>query len=260
VTGGERVVVAERFEGPPGLANGGYVCGLLAAHMAPGPLRVTLRRPVPLGRPLALAAIGRERLALVAAEAPYAVLAEEGVVGGEPRDPGHEEVLVEAIAGASFDLGEIPHVDLETARRAQPDAEILERHPFPTCFGCGPQRDPSEAVAIQVGRAGDELWATSWTPGEGLPHEPGGALSPEVGWTALDCPSSFAAVPAGSTPHVLGTLEGWVHDTLNVGEELIVVAWPLGHEGRKRWGATAILGANGALRAHARATWIALAA
>jgi len=101
---------------------------------------------------------------------------------------------------------------------------------------------------------------SAWTPQESLPHEPGGRLASEIAWTALDCPSSFAAVPAGSPPHVLGRLEGWVHDVLSIGEELIVLAWPLGHEGRKRWAATAILGPDGRLSAHARATWIALSA
>jgi hypothetical protein len=283
VTGGERVVIVERFQGPPGSANGGYVCGLLAARMAPGPLRVTLRRPVPLERPLALAAIGRDGLALVQAEGPYAVLVDDEHGGaatsaavaqrsadahGRGADPaatpetaeGDGEVLVEAIAGESFDIGPVPEVDLEAARAVQPDQELLRAHPFPRCFGCGPERDPADAVALHLGRLSDEVWAASWTPGEGLPHERGGGLAAEAAWTALDCPSSFATVPAGSPPHVLGRLEGWVHGQLSIGDELVVIAWPLGHEGRKRWGATAIIGANGAVRAHARATWIALAA
>ena len=43
--------VAPRFQGPPGVANGGFVSGSLAA-LAGGAAEVTLRRPVPLGRPL----------------------------------------------------------------------------------------------------------------------------------------------------------------------------------------------------------------
>jgi hypothetical protein len=171
---------------------------------------------------------------------------------------GHAELLVEAVAGESIDVGPVPHVGLAAARAVRPDAELLRAHPFPRCFGCGPQRDPSEAVALHLGRLSEEVWATAWTPGEGLPHEPGGRLATEVAWTILDCPSSFAAVPAGSPPHVLGRLEGWVRGPLRVDEELVVIAWRLGHDGRKRWGATAICGANGAVRAHARATWIAL--
>ena len=100
--------------------------------------------------------------------------------------------------------------------------------------------------------------ADLWTPGEGLPHAPDGTLAPEIVWVALDCPSSFGTVPVGAAPHVLGRLEGRVDAPLHVGEEVTVVSWPLGHEGRKRWGASAVLGPAGDVRGHARATWIAL--
>jgi hypothetical protein len=40
-----------RFCGPPGVANGGFACGSLAA-LADGPAEVTLRRPPPLDQPL----------------------------------------------------------------------------------------------------------------------------------------------------------------------------------------------------------------
>ena len=45
------VVIDRRFNGPPGWANGGYACGLLAEHLG-GVTEVTLRRPVPLATSL----------------------------------------------------------------------------------------------------------------------------------------------------------------------------------------------------------------
>jgi hypothetical protein len=57
---------------------------------------------------------------------------------------------------------------------------------------------------------------------------------------------------------VLGRLEGRVLAPLRIGEEVLVIAWPLGHEGRKRWGACALRSPEGELRGVARATWIAL--
>jgi hypothetical protein len=45
------LVVAPRFNGPAGSANGGYTCGLVA-DLVDGIAEVTLRRPPPLGRPL----------------------------------------------------------------------------------------------------------------------------------------------------------------------------------------------------------------
>ncbi len=41
-----------RFCGPPGMANGGFACGSIAA-LHGGAAEVTLRRPLPLERPLA---------------------------------------------------------------------------------------------------------------------------------------------------------------------------------------------------------------
>ncbi len=231
------MIVAERFQGPPDCANGGYACGLLAGRMPPGPLRVTLRRPVPLDLPLSFSASEHDGLALT--------------------DP-DGEVLVIAAPVTDPEVGDVPAVSIEEARGAIPDEELLRRHPFPGCFGCGPDRDPQEAVALHVGRLPDGRWATTWTPGESLAHASAGELAPQIVWTALDCPSSFAAVPAGSPPHVLGRLEADVRAPVLVGEEVVVVAWPLGHEGRKRWGATALVGPSGDIRAVARATWIAL--
>ena len=41
----------DRFRGPTGSGNGGYVCGRIAAY-ADGPVAVTLRRPPPLAAPM----------------------------------------------------------------------------------------------------------------------------------------------------------------------------------------------------------------
>jgi hypothetical protein len=37
-----------RFNGPPGSANGGYACGVIAQHVPSDLVEVTLRRPPPL--------------------------------------------------------------------------------------------------------------------------------------------------------------------------------------------------------------------
>lgn len=46
------IIVDPRFNGPPGSANGGYVCGLVAGLLGAPAAEVTLRSPPPLGRPL----------------------------------------------------------------------------------------------------------------------------------------------------------------------------------------------------------------
>ena len=47
------VIIEAGFRGPPETGNGGYVGGLLAERIA-SPAEATLRRPVPLARPLTL--------------------------------------------------------------------------------------------------------------------------------------------------------------------------------------------------------------
>jgi hypothetical protein len=47
------LVIAPRFCGPPGSANGGYACGLIAAYLD-GQAEITLRRPPPLATPMAV--------------------------------------------------------------------------------------------------------------------------------------------------------------------------------------------------------------
>src|SRR5689334_16855877 len=47
----QSVIIEKRFCGPPRSANGGYTCGLLAAHID-GDAEITLLAPPPLGRQL----------------------------------------------------------------------------------------------------------------------------------------------------------------------------------------------------------------
>jgi hypothetical protein len=45
----ETTIVPERFCGPPGMANGGWISGLAASFLTgTGPVEVTLRAPTPL--------------------------------------------------------------------------------------------------------------------------------------------------------------------------------------------------------------------
>src|SRR5262245_53751832 len=52
------ITIEGRYCGPPGLGNGGYVCGVVAGAVSPDPgqaVEVTLRKGTPIDRPLALA-------------------------------------------------------------------------------------------------------------------------------------------------------------------------------------------------------------
>ncbi len=53
----ETMTIPRRFRGPPNSGNGGYVCGMLARHIA-GAAEVTLRAPPPLETELSVVEAG----------------------------------------------------------------------------------------------------------------------------------------------------------------------------------------------------------
>jgi hypothetical protein len=221
------VTLDPRFNGPPGSANGGYTCGIVARLLGAPVAEVTLRAPPPLGRALRIVRDGG-RVALCDAD----VLVAEGV-------PGKLELEVPA------------PVAPEAARRASARYPGFEEHAFPTCFVCGPQRPQQDGLAIFAGPVGElpGLVAAPWVP----PHE----VSRELVWAALDCPGAFAVGHgSGRGEMVLGRLAARVTRTPVPGEECVVSGWPLGEDGRKLFAGTAIHSGEGELLATARATWI----
>ena len=223
-----RLSVPARFEGPPGMANGGYLAGLLAGA---GPARVTIRRPVPTETPLHFDG---------------AVLREADPSGPDPSGP-EPPVLAELEPLPALRIDDPPRVSLEAAREAAARTPLAEHHPFPRCFGCGPQH-PSGLHCLP-GPLGDGVWAVAWTPED---------ASAEIVWSALDCPSSAPiASPTGVPPYVLGRIEAAIDGVL-AGEPHVVVARAVGDEGRRRRSEVVMWGPRGERAAVARATWFAL--
>jgi hypothetical protein len=237
------IVIEERFCGPPKSANGGYVCGLLAAHIA-GDAEITLLAPPPLG----------ERLDVVAGE-----------LGVELRK---EETTLATGRSAHIDVTEIPMVNFSEAedavRRSPYDAS---RHPLPTCFVCGPARVDGDGLRIiprplpprtdcKIGS-----FAAPWVPCSNLASEDG-AVASEFIWAALDCPTGFAGVGAqhfgmtGTEAILLGRMSARIDRRPYPGERCIIVAWPTGRDGRKLFASSALLGSGGEILAVAQATWL----
>ncbi|HSL67019.1 MAG TPA: hotdog fold domain-containing protein [Actinomycetota bacterium] len=231
--GRRHVVIEDRFRGPSDSGNGGYVCGLVAGILG-GSAEVTLRRPPPIGRPLLVRDSGAEGVALLDGGKEVA----EGL-------PGRVEVEAPEPVG----LGDA----VEAAGR-YPGFAV---HRFPECFVCGPQRAEGDGLRIFAGRVtGRRVVAAPWTPHETLAGEDG-LVGPEFVWAALDCPGAFAhGFPA--VPMVLGRLAARVLRPTHPGESTVVVGWPEGVERRKHVAGTALFGADGEVRAVARATWIRL--
>ena len=83
------LVVAPRFCGPPDSANGGYASGLIAACLD-GQAEITLRRPPPLARPMAVERDGEGSVRVLDGDVLIAEGHEPaGQPGGGPPRPGH---------------------------------------------------------------------------------------------------------------------------------------------------------------------------
>jgi hypothetical protein len=212
------IVIDPRFNGPPGSANGGYTCGLVAGLLGASAAEVTLRSPPPLGRPLRWD-------------------------GGRLWDG---ETLVAEGRAAPLELDAPAPPSFEEAKAARPRFAGFREHAYPTCFVCGPARDDGLAIfASPV----DGLVAAPWVPEESRP---------ELAWAALDCPGAFALEAAGRSGMLLGRQHGRVDRVPAKGERCVVAGWPMGWDGRKGDAGTALWSADGGdLLACARATWIA---
>jgi acyl-coenzyme A thioesterase PaaI-like protein len=235
------IVIAPRFRGPPEAGNGGYLCGLISAHVD-GPAEVTLRRPAPLATDLAVERGDDGSVRVL--DGPDLVAEGVRVPGGVATDPPSPvSIQVARAAGASSRLRFYP-----------------SEHPFPTCFVCGPDRRPGDGLRIIVGRvAGRDLSADVWHPSPGLAHSDG-TIRPEFLWAALDCAGGIGA--AGDSfncqPYVLGRLSARLLGPVTAGEPHVVVGWRLATEGRKIMAGSALFTAGGQAVAVARATWIRL--
>ena len=232
----ETVVIDRRFCGPPDSANGGYACGLVARGID-GPAEVTLRLPPPLDTPLQLRRDGE---------------------GAQLLDG---DRLVAEGRRANVEVDVPAPVSLHAARRATEDYPWREVHAYPTCFVCGPDRRPGDALCIFPGPVdGATMYAAPWTPDPSLAHADG-AVRDEFVWSALDCPSGVATRSLDQAGlMLLGRLSTDLRRPLQAGRTYVVQAWPLERDGRKLHTASALFDEDGVLCAAARAVWIEVAA
>ena len=217
------------------MGNGGYVAGLLATRLG-GSAEVTLHRPTPLDRPLA-----------VVRDGPAARLMDGDTLLAEARP-------VTALSG------ELRRADYAGALTAAANPLVPHAaHPLPHCFVCGPARRPGDGLFIHPGPLPPGLQpalAAPWVPAADLADADGSTAAPFV-WAALDCPGGFAVLwGAADGAVLLGRLAVTISRRPHTGEPCAVTAWPTGRDGRKLTAETALFGSDGMPIARARATWI----
>jgi hypothetical protein len=213
--------------------NGGWTSGHLAelvdGALDGGAVTVRLRTPPPLDTEMVISR------------------GDDGTV--EVRDG--QTLVAQAFPAEPLDPTEVPEpVTYDVAVAAGGSYEGLISHPFPTCFACGTERDPSDALCLRTGllSAPAALRTAAWTPRES---------SPELVWAAMDCPGAWACGLAGREL-VLGTMTASIRALPKVGQPHVVMAWPRGQDGRKYYSGTCLYTGQGRLLAQAEAVWIAV--
>src|SRR4051794_35006238 len=226
------LTIPARFNGPPGSANGGYACGVVAAAGGPH-ARVRVMQPPPLDTPLER---DRDTDGVVRLRAGDTTIA-EGRVASPGIDAPDPPSLAAAARAAEGYAGRDP-----------------AQHPFPTCFVCGPLH--GDGLRIFPGPTGDDgVLACVWRPGADLAVD--GVVDPRFVWAALDCPSGFACMPP-ATRTVLATMTAALEAPVMPESDYIVSAWPIAGEGRKHRAGSAVHDVDGRCVAIAEALWITL--
>lgn len=147
--------------------------------------------------------------------------------------------------------------DLAAATDAASRYVGFEKHIFPRCFVCGPDREEGDGLRIFAGPLRDQpIAAAPWTP-VGDFADSHGQIRPEFVWAALDCPGYFGLLQPGLVT-LLGRMHGEIHRLPENGETCVVAGWRIGQDGRKHFAGTALYGANGDVLARASAIWIEL--
>jgi hypothetical protein len=187
-------------------------------------VEVTLRRPPPLDRPLE-----------VRREDERALLLDGDALVAEARP-------------ATLDLFPPPLVSLSEAEAATERHVRLGEAAFGECFSCGVRLD-GDGLRIYAGPVPgrEPLHAAPWDVRE---------VSPELIWAAIDCSGAYAVGSAGRGGVVLGRMTARVDTLPSVGDRCVVIAWPLGEDGRKLYAGTALVSEAGRVLALAHQTWI----
>lgn len=225
------ITIAHRFCGPPYSGHGGYTSGLIARGLE-GAVEITLRSPIPLGKPLTLLSEASDRTELQDDGQLIALANRAEFELDIPEPPTYEEAVAASVNSVGL----------------RPD------YLYPTCFACGHKRESGDGLRICPGAIGrDGIVAAPWTPDSALAEH--GKVLPEFVWAALDCPSGIASMGDHVRPLLLGRYAVRIFELPIAGAQYVVMGWPISNEGRKFFSASALFSGDRCM-AYARATWI----
>lgn len=225
------IIIANRFCGPEGSANGGYFAGCVAARSG-HTVTVRLLRPPPLDTPLDIVELADGTIAVTSGTERVGEAKPATLVLEPPAPPSYLEAVDASRRYAGF-----------------------TQHRFPTCFVCGPRRSRGDGMRVFAGPIPQRaLVAAPWVPDATLDRGDG-KVRPEFMSAALDCPGFYAVSP-DDRMMLLGEITVHVSRPVHVGEPCTVIGWAVEASGRKHGAGTAILAEDGEVCGLARALWI----
>ncbi len=179
-----------------------------------------------MGRPLEVERPGPDRVVLRDGESTVA-------------EASRADLRIDLPRAVSFD-------EAKAASRAYPG---LSAHLFPSCFGCGPEREPGDGLRVFPGQlAGSEIVAAPLVPDASLADETG-LLGSELTWAAVDCPQLWAlilAAPSDAQDRVVTSrLAATLSGSLRAGQRYVVMAWPAGRDRDRLYADAAVLSEDG---------------
>ena len=226
----QSISIPGRFNGPLTSGHGGYCSGVIADFVE-GPAEVTLRSPVPLDTPLEIIRDDRS----------------VRVLDGET-------LIAEASPGSELDL-EVP-ARVSPGLRGAPPSATSDR---PTGSSASAS-SAGEAGRARLGCLPGRSMAVPSSPPRG--PRPTGPLTPmgrcsRSSSGGVDCPTYFAVYTDGELPmSFLGRMATRIDAPVTAGEQHVVIAWPIGVDGRKRHAGAAVLSGEGVPLAGAEALMI----
>lgn len=226
--------VDSRYNGPPDSANGGYVCGLMAAAVGTT-VKVRLHRPPPLDVTLQII--------------------DNGSAGNHAWQLFDGDALLATATPAEVHAHVPTAPDYLTALDASVHYIGHRQHPFATCFVCGPKRATGDGLRIFPGKlTHSNLVAAPWLPHAAL-DDGQGKVRAEFIWAALDCPGYFSSI-RDSEVALLGELSVHIDRKVHIDEPCVIIGWPILIEGRKHKVGTALFDEKGERCAVGQATWL----
>jgi hypothetical protein len=223
----ETIEISDKYCGPPMSGNGGYIAGITANKIRNSAAVVKIKAPAPLNKSLI-----------------YSLNSNNNEINLLSKDS--KEVIAAAMEDSDFymNLPELGQLSLDEIENPSEEYLGFRKHPFPTCFVCGPKRLPKDGMRIFSAKISDQfgfshLHGAFWNPWKDLATADG-KIRNEIIWSALDCPGGFAVSYVEPCMIVLVKLRARILESIFTEVPYAILSWEMGRNRRQRIAGTAI--------------------